>query len=724
MNNIPIVDQSTKTKAYSVRVTMKNNRLRTLLNDALNSPLGSTKRKKASGALRSISHSANKEFTGKGGGSFQGAIPWLAEKTSNFISSGINNPGNNIMPGLVPSAWNSIKSGAQSYGQNVKDISKNISGGVKDIGTGLFGGDFSSNQTYNPMFINNAPKIDTSKGAVPGSTSSVLPQQSSAFQSMAPGLNKPQAKNENEEMMSKLPESMIPTLDNRDYSGPEYSNNVDAWAQTSDQINSSSETLTQLDSWWGSLSSDQQSYWKDAYEAVSAGIGPEMFAFQVMTDDAAIKRMFPDMPEDMLPKGATLARQLNDLSTTLRKEKGVDMQLNNLMSMIKSGFNISADLNGYITQRDQYLSTIDTMMDGAKDAMSKMDMGNPFVAQRMQNYNNYLLLLRGRHAKRYADFVTDATNEYTAKTELQKFAYEQAMNEYQTEYQFKANITAEDFNFFKGALTTMYDNLAGQETNAYNLQKLQAELQGTLLDNAKKTVELMGTNSSNYAFTDYNNNKNDWTAQFENAEGNFDILSGGAYSIDDLATMWGGDPKANKGNIEDAILQFYNTDVSRQVQSDATAGNSLDLLGYFTDTVLPDYLNQPGMTTEIYNQRLSKIAPIVDKLTTQYKSGINSYIGNNISTIRTSLEDIYGKKGYKAKNDKQGFIDKYTKQGLTEDVLEMLWGATTAEVPTIMETLPNSKNKLVDATDKELQYQLTTGLYTGYEKMLIDSYSR
>ena len=53
--------------------------------------------------------------------------------------------------------------------------------------------------------------------------------------------------------------------------------------------------------------------YEDLYKAVSAGIGPQIFAYQMMADKEALKKMFPGVPEESLPDGASLTRQLIDL---------------------------------------------------------------------------------------------------------------------------------------------------------------------------------------------------------------------------------------------------------------------------------------------------------------------------------------------------------------------------------------------------------------------------
>ena len=58
-----------------------------------------------------------------------------------------------------------------------------------------------------------------------------------------------------------------------------------------------------------------------------------------------------------------------------------------------------------------------------KDAMAKMDTSNPFVAQSMGRYTNYLSVLKGRQEKRYVDYINDSIGAHNADMQFMVDGY-------------------------------------------------------------------------------------------------------------------------------------------------------------------------------------------------------------------------------------------------------------------------------------------------------------
>lgn len=71
----------------------------------------------------------------------------------------------------------------------------------------------------------------------------------------------------------------------------------------------------------------------------------------------------------------------------------------------------------YIKGKDEYLGHLDGMIDKTKDYIlsQKVDMSNPYVANRMQNYMNYLGTLRGKQNQRYIDMARICTDDLEKK---------------------------------------------------------------------------------------------------------------------------------------------------------------------------------------------------------------------------------------------------------------------------------------------------------------------
>lgn len=224
-----------------------------------------------------------------------------------------------------------------------------------------------------------------------------------------------------------------------------------------------------FDQWYGGLSVKDRDKWKPLYESVKAGVGAPTFAWKMMADKEKLKRMLPNIPEAELPEGASLARQVEDLDETLKKEYQIDMLRDNVQRLEERGLTVEKDLTDYVTARDEYISKLDTMIDSAKDSMLKMDLANPYVSKKMNKYMNYLYILKGRQTKRYSDYVADSINQHNLKLTRAENTYNSVSKDYENKLKIKTDITVEDYNSMREMLESMYENLDSREEEMYNL---------------------------------------------------------------------------------------------------------------------------------------------------------------------------------------------------------------------------------------------------------------
>lgn len=264
-----------------------------------------------------------------------------------------------------------------------------------------------------------------------------------------------------------------------------------------DKINIPEEKGAYYDQWYGGLSPEEQSKWKPLYDAVTAGVGPSTFAWEVMGDTNKLKQMLPGVPEDALPQGASLSKQVNELESSLRDEFKLEQLSSNVQRMQERGMTITDDLKGYVTARDKYIEKLDNMIDGSRESMVDMDMANPYVKQRMGNYMNYLYLMKGRQQKRYIDMVNSSIDYHNQELTRADNSYNEAYSKFTNELKNKTEVTKEEYGRFKTMLEEMYDNISGKEKSELEIQKLresvaQAQYQ-TAIDAAEALTSGEGT---------------------------------------------------------------------------------------------------------------------------------------------------------------------------------------------------------------------------------------
>lgn len=238
------------------------------------------------------------------------------------------------------------------------------------------------------------------------------------------------------------------------------------------------------DSWYESLSDDDKTRYADLYGALKAGIGKKTFAWQMISDAEKMKTLFPGVPAEALPIGASLTSQVNDIENNLKEEYKIDVLTDNLNKLQKRGLDIEDDLTSYITARDSYIEKLDGMIDKAKDSMTTLDMANPYVAKQMGNYMNYLYIMKGRQQKRYADFLNSAITYHNNEVKRAQESYDLANKQITDVLANKKEILKEDYTNLKSLLEEMYDNVDNREKKILSNALLQQKVAELALQNA------------------------------------------------------------------------------------------------------------------------------------------------------------------------------------------------------------------------------------------------
>lgn len=231
-------------------------------------------------------------------------------------------------------------------------------------------------------------------------------------------------------------------------------------------------------------------------EAVDAGVGADTFTWQLREDRNKLNALakFSGMPEEAMEsfEGASLARQIGDLEKSLKEEYKVNSLQENLTKLQERGLSIEDDITDYMTARDQYVSRLDSMINATKQSMVTADMANPYVAKRMNNYINYLYVTKGRHQKRYADFVSDGINQHNLELTRAQNSFDSNYAKFTDALSSQTEIAKEDYDRFNTMIAEMYDNLDTSKEKEYELGILEEQWLNAQLDNAKLILDMEG----------------------------------------------------------------------------------------------------------------------------------------------------------------------------------------------------------------------------------------
>lgn len=246
----------------------------------------------------------------------------------------------------------------------------------------------------------------------------------------------------------------------------------------SDVATQNGKPTEEFKSWYDRQTPEVQEKYKVINDAVEAGVGKETFAWEMMADINKFRKLpgMENTPADALPVGGSLTRQTQKVESALREEMGLNQKVDNLKKLSERGLTIEDNLNDYVMARDKYLKNIDSMIDGAKSSMIDMDLGNPYVADRMNKYMNYLYILKGRQTKRYANFLDSAIRQHNYELTRAQNDYNTTLDSFNRELASQKAITAEDYNRLNGMLQDMYTNVAGRDRKELEDEKLRQEV--------------------------------------------------------------------------------------------------------------------------------------------------------------------------------------------------------------------------------------------------------
>lgn len=371
-------------------------------------------------------------------------------------------------------------------------------------------------------------------------------------------------------------------------------------------------------------------------DAVGNSTGASTFAYGAMNDINVLRQLFPGVPDEELPVGASLAGQLEKLQSALKREHNIDGLTSNLGKMIQDGADVEGQLKDYIRGKDEYLNEVDDMLRDAKRKAVQMS-GSPDGGV-YADYVNYLTTLKGRQNKRYIDFYNSSIDTYNGQLKAMQDQLTSATTAYSAELQSKAGLVQDDYNRIFTALTEMYNTVEAAPQKMLELQLLQTQLQTALADTATSAAD--GVSS-------------EWISEFGN------LKSKGVLIDPEKGTFL---PQVT--SLEPAletILSNGKTDlggafriIGEAISNDIGAGATGDLNTFMSkvkkyEQMLNDLKAAAG-SEEIMAKYGYDMTPAVDNLAqtlaSQAGSSVSQYVLGNAGNVKSAMKKLTQGKGW------------------------------------------------------------------------------
>ena len=235
---------------------------------------------------------------------------------------------------------------------------------------------------------------------------------------------------------------------------------------------------------------------KSAKEAYDLGLGSEWYSLTRMMDKDKLAKDLGMSPEaaKLLPE-AFLQTQLIDLENARRDEFKIDEQRDNLFQKQLRGLTIDSDLRSYIRGKDKYLGQVDKLLDETNERIVNMDTSNPYVAERMKNYTNYLTILKGRQNQRYVDFLDTSIDFHKADIKQSEAFYDRSLEEVNRLITQDRATTTEWHGTIKTMLKDLYDNIEYREDRQMKIEEHEwrkAEAAADIIEDGMRSLSVGG----------------------------------------------------------------------------------------------------------------------------------------------------------------------------------------------------------------------------------------
>jgi len=403
------------------------------------------------------------------------------------------------------------------------------------------------------------------------------------------------------------------------------------------------------------------------------------FAYSMMNDPEELRKIpgFENLPDDALPYGASLSGQVGALAETLRKESGLDAMLNDYKGMLDSAGGLEGDLTDYVRGRDEFLNETQGLIDDFKEKTTKMDMANPVIAQRAKQYNDFLYSVKGRQNKRYIEFVNQSLTKYQNDVQNKKAGIETVVKDLESQIDFKGNLAIDEYERIYTALVDTYNSALGLPELESSRQQAQAELTKTYAQTIKDATGVADE-------TEYNETYQKQTKYLSELilDKDSGTLLPGSRSLNDLMMDHGGADSAIGTDYKKIIADVW----TRGMKNDFNAADSTvsDIMSKLNQYVvgLDDYRSTwgdlgNGQIDPMVEAQYNNLKGIVSDMAS---SAIKSKISSDpeaIQELKEAVKAITNKKFWGGYISEEDFLEKFSSDKLDRSLLKTLYKITS-----------------------------------------------
>lgn len=485
--------------------------------------------------------------------------------------------------------------------------------------------------------------------------------------------------------------------------------------------------------WYNSLDPAAKEDNKILYDMLKSGKGADAFAIKMMADKNAMAKLLGVPVEALkdLPESGLISKHLSDLMDAKKQKFHVDSLLDSLVEKQAAGLSVKSDLEAYIRGKDEYLGTIDKMLDSAETKIANMDTSNPNINGRMQNWVNYLTVLEGRQNQRYTDYLNTSIKYQSDDINRTNLMYQFAAQKAKEEYDSEAPIAVEEFNNYKAMLTNLYKSVEERTNGTSELFQKQLELLKTKQEIANSVIEGQLKQMDLKTKTlDYQNKLagkpekilpqklDEFRATFFPKDAEYKDPNTGAVISkfvyrDPLTVIQ--NANASEQNTS-GLFNVYSDILSDELVKSIRSGNSRDLITKImsgqqdlVDTIAA--LNQAGRTEEAQLLR-NNLYSYVQAEKKGLASGGASLVHSNIADVRKVITNL-GKNKYKSE---EALTASPEGQAIGSDAASILFATFSNSVNAGVKPKDYAKTYLNmnDAQLADTIGQNFVDLYTGY----------
>jgi len=443
--------------------------------------------------------------------------------------------------------------------------------------------------------------------------------------------------------------------------------------------------------------------------AVQAGaVTQEMFTFMLLEDPQFKADAFgvPLEVAKQYPSSPFMAQQIIDLKNAKKKEFELEEKEKKIKDLENRGLSIEYDLQSYIRGKDQYLGDIDKLLDSAYDSIANMDTSNPYVAQRMKNYLNYLTILKGKQNQRYSDMLGNSINYHDAELKRAQSEYEFAFNKASEAFEEEKLIDTERHDWFMKAIEGLYSNITNRnqlaidkEDREFKLMDDAAKRINDSLDRMIKEQKLLNPDVPKMTKSD--------RETIENRFGHIDESGYEDQFVFDVYDPWRVVKEATTAGQGDKVTwDIFLSNMDKSIKENVNMGNFLGDLSKFQTSMgnkatsnfstLESLAKKEGSTTEETmknietkienNEELTadefaavgsgaEIITMNNRINDSIREGVRTFLLTNIEELRDAIKYLAKTKKYN--KGKDNFTEDYSELG---DVAPVLYDFIKANV--------------------------------------------